>query len=223
MPSNGALAKEAEVKETEIRDAKSRYAEALGDYDIRDPYGSLARASMAEYVSFHQERQELIRQIAAESDPSKRRTLELRQVIELSDYMSITSHRIAGQSEIIVGRSNTDEAVRQRAQAKEYEERARELRAQYREHIAEQQLGKDTEPEQTQEPPTQEPEAPTPRQRGERGQRTSRGRAERNSEKQTEAGDTEAGETTERRRAQRGEQTQEATDHPHDRGPDLER
>jgi hypothetical protein len=56
--------------------------------------------------------------------------------------MSITSHRIAGQSEIIVGRSNTDEAVRQRAQAEEYEERARQLRAQCREHIAEQQLGK---------------------------------------------------------------------------------
>jgi hypothetical protein len=56
--------------------------------------------------------------------------------------MSITSHRIAGQSEIIVGRSNTDEAVRQRAQAEEYEERARQLRAQCREHIAEQQLGR---------------------------------------------------------------------------------
>jgi hypothetical protein len=211
------------VKEAEIRDAKSRYAESLGDYDIRDPYGSLARASMAEYVSFRRERQELIRQIAAESDPSKRRTLELRRDIEYCDYMSITSHRIAGQSEIIVGRFETDEAVRQRAQAEKHEALAKQLRAQYREHIAEQQLGKDTEPEQTQEPPTQEPEAPIPRQRGERGQRTSRGRAERTSEQQTEAGDTDAGDTTERRRAQRGEPTQEATDHPHDRGPDLER
>jgi len=46
---------------------------------------------------------------------------------------------------------------------------------------------------------------------------------ERTSEQQTEAGDTEASDTTERRRAQRGEPTQETTDHPHDRGPDLER
>jgi hypothetical protein len=173
---------------------------------------------MTEYASFRRDREDLSRQIAAETDPARRRTLELRQEIELCDYMSITSHRIAGQSEIIVGRSNTDEAMRQRAQAKEYEERARQLRAQYREQVAEQQLGKDTEPEQTQKPLTQEPEAPTPRQRGERGQRTSRGRAERTSEQQTEAGDT-----TQRSRAQRGEPTQETTDHPHDRGPDLER
>jgi hypothetical protein len=211
---------EAEAKEAEIRDAKSRYAQALSDYDIRDPYGSLARASMTEYASFRRDREELSRQIAAETDPARRKTLELRQEIELCDYMSITSHRIAGQSEIIVGRSNTDEAVRQRAQAKEYEERAKQLRAQFREQVAEQQLGKDTEPEQTQEPLTQEPEAPTPRQRG---QRTSRGRAERTSEQQTEAGDTDAGDTTQRSRAQRGEPTQETTDHPHDRGPDLER
>jgi hypothetical protein len=173
--------------------------------------------------SFRRDREELSRQIAAETDPAKRRTLELRQEIELCDYMSITSHRIAGQSEIIVGRSNTEEALRQRAQAEEYEERARQLRAQYRERVAEQHLGKDTEPEQTQDPSTQEPEAPTPRQRGERGQRASRGRAERTSEQQTEAGDTEARDTTQRSRAQRGEPTQDATDHPQDRGPDLER
>ena len=134
-----------------------RYAQSLGDYDIRDPYGSLARASMTEYASFRRDREELNRQIAAESDPANRRNLELRQEIERCDYMSITSHRIAGQSEIIVGRSNTEEAVRQRAQAKEYEERAKDLRAQYREHIAAQELGQDkpertSEPEQTQAP-----------------------------------------------------------------------
>ena len=142
----------AEAREAEIRDAQSRYAQSLADYDIRDPYGSLARASMTEYASFRRDREELNRQIAAESDPAKRKTLELRQEIERCDYMSITSHRIAGQSEIIVGRSNTEEAVRQREQAREYEERARELRAQYREHIAAQELGEDVEPERTREP-----------------------------------------------------------------------
>ncbi|MGP0092322.1 MAG: MobQ family relaxase [Xanthobacteraceae bacterium] len=221
---------EAEVKEAEIRDARSRYAQALGDYDIRDPYGSLARASMAEYVSFRRDREQLSRQIAAETDPAKRRTLELRQDIELSDYMSITSHRIAGQSEYIVGRSNTDEAVRQRAQAKAYEERAKQLRAQYREHIAEQQLAKDEpeqtlEPEQTSEP---DPSAPTPRQRG---PRTARGRADwvvspdgkvRAGDKQTEAEATDRAGAPERPR-QRGDKTHERTDHPQRRGPGLER
>ncbi|HXA92871.1 MAG TPA: hypothetical protein VNU73_06455, partial [Steroidobacteraceae bacterium] len=226
---------EAEAKEAEIRDAKSRYAQALGDeYDIRDPYGSLARASMAEYASFRRDREELSRQIAAETDPDKRRTLELRQEIELCDYMTITSHRIAGQSEVIVGRSNTEEAVRQRAQAEAYEERGRQLRAQYREHIAEQQLGqapeqdaeqdieqdieRDTAAEQTAEA---SPDAPIPRQRG---QRTSRGRAERaaENEKETEAGDAEPVHPTERLR-QRGEATQEETTQPTKRGPELER
>jgi Ti-type conjugative transfer relaxase TraA len=224
---------EAEAKEAEIRDAKSRYGQALGDeYDIRDPYGSLARASMAEYGSFRRDREELSRQIAAETDPDKRKALELRQEIELCDYMAITSHRIAGQSEVIVGRSNTDEAVRQRAQAKEYEDRGRQLRAQYREHIAEQQLGQDAEQdiereqdiEQYVERDTaaeQTADEPIPRQRG---QRTSRGRAERAGEKETEteAGDAEPVQPTERRR-QRGEQAQEETTQPRNRGPDLER
>jgi hypothetical protein len=229
---------EAEAKEAEIKDAKSRYAQALGaEYDIRDPYASLARASMAEYASFRRDREELSRQIAAETDPDKRRTLELRQEIELCDYMTITSHRIAGQSEVIVGRSNTEEAVRQRAQAKTYQERGRQLRAQYRQHIAEQQLGQDAEQnvgqgqdikqdierdtaaEQTAEPP----DAPIPRQRG---QRTSRGRAERTAdnekEKETEAGEADPVHPTERLR-QRGEQAQEETAQPPKRGLDLER
>jgi hypothetical protein len=235
--------KEAEAKEAEIRDAKNRYAQALGDeYDIRDPYGSLARASMAEYASFRRDREELSRQIAAETDPDKRRTLELRQEIELCDYMTITSHRIAGQSEVIVGRSNTDEAVRQRAQAKAYEERGRQLRAQYREYIAEQQLGQDAEQhieqEQAQEQDIERdtaaeqaaepsPDAPIPRQRG---QRTSRGRAERaadnenekEKEKETEAGEADPVHPTERLR-QRGEPAQEETGPASKRGLDLER
>ncbi len=210
---------EAEAKEAEIRDAQGRYAQSLGDYDIRDPYGSLARASMTEYASFRRDREELNRQIAAEPDPAKRKNLELRQEIERCDYMSITSHRIAGQSEIIVGRFDTEEAVRQRAQAKEYEDRAKELRAQYREQIAAQELGEDTAAGRTAEPapsPERSPSAPAPQQRG---PRTSRGRAERGGERQTEAGDAEAGKTTDRRRAQRGEAAQ---DEP-DRRPGLER
>lgn len=209
----------ADAREAEIRDAQSRYAQALADYDIRDPYGSLAQASMTEYASFRRDREDLSRQIAAESDPAKRRSLELRQEIERCDYMSITSHRIAGQSEMIVGRSNTVEAVRQREQAREYEVRALELRAQYREQIAEQELGQDVESERTSEPEqTQAPAAPVPRQRG---PRTARGRAERGSERQTEAGDAEAGKPTERRRAQRGDPAREGP--AQDRQPGLER
>jgi hypothetical protein len=92
-------------------------------------FTALARASMAEYASFRRDREELGRQIAAETDPARRRTLELQE-IELCHYMSITSHRIAGQSEMIVSRSNTEEGDAATAQAEECEERARQLRAQ---------------------------------------------------------------------------------------------
>jgi hypothetical protein len=207
---------DAEAKEAEIRDANSRYAQALGDYDIRDPYGSLARASMTEYTSFRRDREELNRQIAAETDPDKRKTLELRQEIELCDYMSTTSHRIAGQSEVIVGRADTEEAVRQRAQAKAYEERARELRAQYREHVAEQQLDHEADRDEWNiaAEPAAEPERP-PRQRG---QRSSRGRAEHQvDDHAVEAGDEEPGQ----RRTQRGTPEQDGVSRP--RGPTLER
>jgi hypothetical protein len=218
---------EAEAKEAEIRDAQGCYAEAYAGYDIRDPYGSLSHASMEEWRAFRRERHELDRQIAAETDPDKRRTLALRRDIELCDYMSITSHRIAGQSEVIVGRSDTEEAVRQRAQAKAYEERARELRAQYREHVAAQQLSQETETgqetdwevaaaEQTDEPP--QPTRPSPQ----RGQRTSRGRTDREKTTDAKAGDAERDDRL-RERGERTERVREETSQSQRRGSTLER
>ena len=121
-------------EEGEINDARDRYRIALGEnYDIRDPYGSLARTAMAEYASFIRERRELAEQIVRTEDPEERRALELRQDIEASDYMAITSRRIAGQSEVITGRRSSEEAVRFRHQAANYEEQSRSLRQQYRE------------------------------------------------------------------------------------------
>ena len=128
----------AKAEEGEINDARDRYRIALGEnYDIRDPYGSLARAAMAEYASFIWERRELTLQIAQTEDPEERRALELRREIEASDYMAITSRRIAGQSEAITGRRSSEEAVRFRHQAADHEEQSRELRQQYRELQAE--------------------------------------------------------------------------------------
>lgn len=123
----------ARAAETEISDARDRYRVALGEnYDVRDPYGSLARAAMAEYASLIRERRELAERIAETADPEQRRALELRRDIEAADYMAITSRRIAGQSEVITGRRSSEEAVRFRHQAADYEERGRELCQQYR-------------------------------------------------------------------------------------------
>ena len=125
---------EARAKEGAIRNAGSRYGQALAQhYDGKDPYGSLARSAMGEYGAFLRDREALDRQIAQAKDPTSRQALELRKKIEAAEYMAITSNRIAAQSEIIVGRRNTEEAVRQRARAAEFQKEAQELRGQFRE------------------------------------------------------------------------------------------
>ena len=215
----------AEAREGEIRDAQSRYAQALGDhYDIRDPYGSLARASMAEYGSFKRDREELTRQIAAESDAGRRKVLELRRDIEAADYMSTTSRRIASQSEIIVGRPDTDEAVRQRQQAVTFEAQAKELRRQYRERIAEQEAAKAAEAARTAEATKTTDPPGEDRSFRQRGQRTSRGRTAEAGAEPSAGEDAGAGNASEpRRREQRGERSARGTDREPARGPDLER
>ncbi len=124
--------------EGEIHDAGDRYRMALGQhYDVKDPYGSLSRAAMSEYRSFIRDRQELNQQIAKEQDAEARKALEFRRDIEAADYMAITSRRIAGQSEVITGRKDSEEAVRFRARADEYEIQSQDLRQQYRDHVNE--------------------------------------------------------------------------------------
>jgi hypothetical protein len=123
--------------EGEIHDAGDRYRMALGrNYDIKDPYGSLARAAMDEYGTFIKQRAELKQQFAQEQDPEARKALELRMGIESADYMAITSRRIASQSEVITGRHDSEEAVRFREHADDYEAQSRELRQKYRELAA---------------------------------------------------------------------------------------
>lgn len=143
-------------REGEIRNAHSRYGQALAQhYSVRDPYASLARSAMAEYGAFLRDRENLERQIARTGDPVERRRLELRKEIEAADYMAITSERIAGQSEIIVGKMNSPEAVRQRERAKSFQEQAKTLRQEYRELSGSREQGREPAPEK--EPISQEP------------------------------------------------------------------
>ncbi|MHB9139416.1 MAG: hypothetical protein ACYC4Q_08435, partial [Victivallaceae bacterium] len=111
-----------------------RYSQALrNNYDIRQPYSSLARSAMAEYGAFMQERQNLDRQIAKTSDPKERQLLEFRKEIEAAEYMEVTSQRIAVQSEVITGEGNSVEAVKQRRQAEDFHKEATRLRMEYKE------------------------------------------------------------------------------------------
>ena len=126
----------------EIRNAHHRYGEALGQhYSVRDPYESLARAAMAEYGAFLRERSKLDAEIAKTNDPLERRRMELRRDVEAAEYMAITSERIAGQSEIIVGKMNSPEAVKERARATAFKAEAEKLREEYRTVGIEQERG----------------------------------------------------------------------------------
>lgn len=120
-------------REGDIRNPHSRYGQALAKhYTPFNPYESLARSAMTEYGSFLQDRENLDRQIARTEDPTERRRLEMRKEIESAEYMAITSNRIAGQSEIIVGKMNSPEAIKQRERAKAFQEQASALRREYR-------------------------------------------------------------------------------------------
>jgi hypothetical protein len=116
-------------REGDIASASARYSVALGEtYDPRDPYGSLARAAMHEYGSFHRRQEEMRDQIANEKDPGKRREIELKREIEGCDYMAITSDRLAGMSAVIAGREDAPQAMLDRERARAYHDRAMELR-----------------------------------------------------------------------------------------------
>ena len=124
----------ARARALEIRNPHSRYGQALAQhYDIKDPYASLARSAMAEYGAFLRDRENLDRQIAQAKDPDARRALELRKEIESAEYMAITSERIATQSEIIIGRKDTEEALNQRKRAEVFRKEAEDLRKEYHE------------------------------------------------------------------------------------------
>jgi hypothetical protein len=86
-------------REGDIASASAQYSIALGDqYDVRDPYGSLARAAMQEYAMFHRRQEQMREKIAQEKDPEKRHLIELKRTIEGQEYMAITSERLAGMS-----------------------------------------------------------------------------------------------------------------------------
>ena len=131
-------AEAAKAAEGEVRDAGHRYRISLGQhYDVRDPYASLARAAMAEYGAFIQDREKLTQQIAAEKDTEARHMLKLRKDIEYHDYITLTSDRIARNSYHNTGRRDSEEGELMRKQIKEHGAEALRLRGELRDLAAE--------------------------------------------------------------------------------------
>jgi len=141
--------------EGDIRNPHSRYVDALQQhYEYAgDPYEGLAKAAIAEHASFRKEQDALSKEIAKTTDPKLSEALEIQRKIEGYEYLMVTGERIAVQSEIITGRTNSDEAVRmrERINGKDildedgnkigfedgYKQKAQQLREQYRELQAE--------------------------------------------------------------------------------------
>ena len=141
---------EEKAKEGPIRDASTRYNQALGQhYDLRDPYASLAKSAMAEYAAFNRDREAYDQKIAKTADPIERQALDLRRRIEGAEYLSLTGDRLAKMSEIITGRLNSQEAVKERQKATNYRIEAQDLRQQLRELRQEKAPDKDPERERT--------------------------------------------------------------------------
>lgn len=152
-------------KETDARreagepaDARRRYEQALGEnFNINDPFGSLAKAAMSEYQMFTKQQQALKEQAAKEQDPEAKRMIEMRRQIEAHDYMVITHERLAGISRAIT-RGDNEIARKDDLDASRHRARAMELRAERDGRTA------DHEKQQQQtRPAEQRPEA-TPRE-----------------------------------------------------------
>jgi hypothetical protein len=150
---------EARRETGEPTDARGRYAQAVGEnFDIRDPFGSLAKAAMAEYQTFNKQQQELRTQIAGAKDPETKRMLELRREIEAHDYMAITHERLGGIARAIT-RGDNAIARRDDQEASRHRARAMELRAEREGRTPEnekQQNRQPGPPAQRQEKPRQE-------------------------------------------------------------------
>jgi hypothetical protein len=141
---------EALARASSIREAGLRYGEALRqNYDIRDPYASLAKTAIAEHAAFRRDREAYDQQIARTADPQERQALDLRKRIEGAEYLAMTGDRIAQQSVIITGRRDSDEAVKFRKRATDHRIEAQDLRQQLRELQQENAPGKDLERERS--------------------------------------------------------------------------
>jgi hypothetical protein len=140
----------------DIANVYSRYALALAaEYDILNPYQSLARAAMNDYGRFITRQEELEKAAAAELDPDKRRSIELLQKIEGCQWMSVTTERIAGIVPIIVGRFNSpqeakdhENAVKWWQWADEFKQERQQLLEQCQQKEKGEEREKDAEPEQ---------------------------------------------------------------------------
>jgi hypothetical protein len=163
-----------------IQSPHSRYTEALAqNYNINDPWQSLAKAALHEHAAFRREQDNLAKQIDQATDPALRKGLILRQAIEGYEYLATTGERIAKMSEIVSGRLVngklvSEESTRMRAlihhEENGYNARASALRKELRELRQEREMP----PPAKEKAATKEKDKQTTREYRPRGRRADR-------------------------------------------------
>ena len=108
------------------------------NYDGRDPYGSLARASLTESAQFQRDQYELNRKIALEGDPERRDMLMARRDIEHNDHMGQAYERVAGQTQAITGNQDHPDVKAARDKAAEFRTAAQQVRREWAERSVDQ-------------------------------------------------------------------------------------
>ncbi len=137
------------AREGAIRNAGDRYMQALGShYDVANPYGSLARAAMAEAGAFNRDQEALRQQAAVEADPGQRELLTLQREIEAREHFAQAGARVARINEALTTQPDRHWQAFAEAQAAE----ALQLREQYRALVVEQEKARAAEAQQEQAP-----------------------------------------------------------------------
>jgi hypothetical protein len=115
---------------------------------------------MAEYAAFRRDREAYDRQIAKTADPLERQALDLRKRIEGAEYLALTGDRVATMSEIITGRRNSQEAIKERKKATDWRIKGQDLRQQLRDLQRERAPDKDRQREPTPDKDAERERAP---------------------------------------------------------------
>jgi hypothetical protein len=108
-------AKELEAEQTKTRPARR------SPYEAKDSDPSADKVVMAEYGEFVRDREKLRLEIGRARTRKEREILKCQMALEAADYMTLTSYRIADQSEALAGGKVTRESAQFRHQASAYE------------------------------------------------------------------------------------------------------
>jgi|GEM_PF-924490 len=121
-----------------VTTAQSRYTTVLATYyDPRDPYRTLAQASLAEAAQYQRDMLRQNNAIANEANHERRDMLMLKRDIDHNEHMAQVYDRLSGISRAIGGEAHSFEATEHSARADQFRDQAREARNEWAERAVE--------------------------------------------------------------------------------------